>query len=102
MVYPHSAEFIAFGFERHGAHGWQERREQRAVLAGCAPRPELVTQEREAGVLVVTPTVGVLAIDDPSLVRVKPQAHLLHPLSDRAQHFFGLTPGATVHHSIVG
>jgi len=63
MVDSHGAKFIAFGFDGLVAHGRQERREQTAVLADSASRPERVTQERKAGVLVLAPTIPEGKVD---------------------------------------
>jgi hypothetical protein len=53
-------------------------------------------------VLVVTSTPAVLAIDDPRLVGVDPQADLPHSRGDRGQHILGLPPALAVHDNIVG
>jgi hypothetical protein len=53
-------------------------------------------------VLVLAPTVAVLAVDDPRLVGVKAQAHLFHPRSDRGKHVLGLPPALAMHDTIVG
>ena len=62
-----------------------------------APRPGLTLR----GVLVVAPTIAVLAVDDPRLVGVKPQADLYHPTRDRGQHAAGLRFAAAMHDGIV-
>jgi hypothetical protein len=51
---------------------------------------------------MVPPALCVFAVDDPRLVRVKPESHLLHPLGDCGKHGFGLPPGRTVHDSVIG
>src|SRR6202035_3314229 len=90
------------GLQRLGADRGHERREQLAVLAPRCPRPELVAEEREAGVLVLAPTVVVFAIDDPRFLRVKPEPQLLKPLGDRGKHILGLPPALAMHDRIVG
>ncbi len=52
--------------------------------------------------LVLTPTVAVLAIDDPRLVGVKPKPHLAHPRGDPGKHTLSLPSAHAVHDSIVG
>ena len=61
-----------------------------------------MTQEGEAGVLVVPPARAVFAVDDRRLVRVEPQAHLLHPLGNSSEHPVGLDLVRTVHDRVVG
>jgi hypothetical protein len=53
-------------------------------------------------VLVLAPTVAVLAVDDPRLVGVKPQAHLPHPRGDPGQHALCLPPALAMHDNIIG
>ena len=58
-----------------------------------APRDrEGVAEEGERGVLVLRPAPTVLAVDDPRLVGVQPQANLLHPRGDPAKHILSLSP----------
>ena len=71
-VDPQLAEPVAFGFERLGTDRRQERGEAHPVLVARLPWPEGEPEEGEAGVLVLSPTVAVLAIDDLRLVGVKP------------------------------
>jgi len=66
------------------------------------PCPEGKPEEGKGGVLVLGPTVAVLAVDDSRLVGVKPQAHLAHPRSERGKHALCLPPALAVHDSIVG
>src|SRR5437764_14501592 len=98
---PHPAEIDAFGRERLGTDRGQEPGEVPA-LAARPPCPEGVPEEGKRGVLVLRPTLTVLAVDDPRLVRVKPESDLLHPLSDPAQHVFGLATRLAVHDHVVG
>jgi hypothetical protein len=51
---------------------------------------------------VLFPTVAVLAVDDPRLVGVEPQAHFFHPRGDPGKHVLGLPPALAVHDSVVG
>ena len=76
-VDPHRAELGAFGLERLGADRRQEAGEVPAVLAARPPCPEGVPEEGERGVLVLCPAPTVLAVDDPRLVRVKPEPDLV-------------------------
>src|ERR1700686_5568894 len=99
---PQIAEIGALGLERLGTDRRRERREAHAVLATCPPWPEGKPEEGERGVLVLTPTVAVLPIDDPRLVGMKPKPHLFHPRSDPGKHILSLPPGLAVHDSIVG
>src|ERR1700757_265380 len=98
---PQFAEIGALGLERLGTDRRRERREAHAVLATCPPWPEGIPEEGEGGVLVLAPTVAVLAIDDPRLVGVKPQAHFFHPRDDRGEHILGLPPALAMHDTIV-
>src|SRR6266511_4169142 len=43
---------------------------------------EGVPEEGEGGLLVLSPTTAVTAVDDPRLVGVEPEAPLLYPLCD--------------------
>ena len=52
--------------------------------------------------LVLTPTVAVLAIDDPRLVGMKPKPHLSHPRGDPGKHILSLLFAHAVHDGIVG
>ena len=102
-VDPHPAEPVAFGLERLGAHRGQEPGERSATLgAARSPCPEGEPEEGKRGVLVVASTPAVLAVDDPRLVGVDPQADLPHPRGDRGQHVLGLPPALAVHDDIVG
>ena len=51
---------------------------------------------------MVAPASAVLAVDDPCLVGVDPQAHLPHSRGDRGQHILGLPPALAVHDDVVG
>ena len=51
---------------------------------------------------MVASTPAVLAVDDPCLVGVDPQAHLPHSRGDRGQHVLGLPPALAVHDDVVG
>ena len=61
----HSTQIGSFGLERLGTHRRQERGEHLPVLAPGRASPELVPEEGEGGVLVATPALPVLAVDDP-------------------------------------
>jgi hypothetical protein len=52
-------------------------------------------------VLVLTPSVAVLAVDDPGLVGVKIQPDLDHSLIDRGPQFLRLSLAPAVHHRII-
>jgi len=51
---------------------------------------------------VLAPAPTVLAVDDPRLVRVKPEPDLLHPRGDPAQHVLSLAARRAVHDRVVG
>jgi hypothetical protein len=51
---------------------------------------------------VLAPALAVLATDDSRLVRVKREADLADPRSDRGKHSFGLPLAHTMHDTIVG
>jgi hypothetical protein len=53
-------------------------------------------------VLILTPALPVLAVDDPRFVRVEPETLFSHPLGDGSEHLLGLPPTHTMHDSIVG
>src|SRR6266542_4776411 len=63
---------------------------------------EGVPEEGEGGLLVLSPTTAVTAVDDPRLVGVEPEAHLPHPLCDLVPHVLRLPPALAVHDGVVG
>ena len=64
-MYPHRAELGALGLERLGAHCGQERGKICPVPALRLPCPEGETEEGKRGVLVLSPALPVLTVDDP-------------------------------------
>jgi hypothetical protein len=79
----------------------QERAELPPVLVPRRSLPELVPQERKRRVLVRAAPLPVLTVDDPGLVRMQPQADLLHPYADRGQHLTCLLLADTMHDRVV-
>src|SRR5450755_2576406 len=65
---PHPEELGALGLQRLGAHRGQEAGEVPTSRRPRLPCSEGEPEKGEAGVLMLSPTLAVLAIDDPCLV----------------------------------
>jgi hypothetical protein len=94
----HLAEPVAFGLERLGLIAGENE-------VNCSPLLRLIASRgrkanpRESGgdVLVLSPAVAVLAVNDPRLVGVQLEAHLRHPGGDPPQDVFRLPARRAVH-----
>jgi len=89
---------------RFGGFGADRRQEAHKELPIAILRPsrlEAVAQEVERNVFVFPTPIGILAIYDPGLHRMKFQAAFLKPISDRTQHFLGLPLTPAMDDSIV-
>lgn len=75
----HGARVGAFGLEHLGAHRREERDELLPVPPPLRACREPIPEEAEAGVRLAAPAPGVLAIDDPRLVRRQLHSRLPHP-----------------------
>ena len=72
------------------------------MLAIDGALAEVVTEEREPGVLERAFPVGVLAVDDPRLVRVQLKTDLTHTFLQLGQHLPSLRQALAVNDRIVG
>ena len=91
--YPPCADSLQDSFGRLGADRWQEADE---VLALPVSRPswlECVAQEIERHVFMTLPASGILAVDDPGLLRMKLQTALGKALPARFVSSPGVASG---------
>src|SRR5258708_39037735 len=94
---PPAAYLAADLLQRLRADRGRERREHHAALAAAhAAGTELVPQERERRVLIISAPVFVLAVHALGLVRMQTQPDLSQPRRDRAPHLEARPPGHPV------
>jgi hypothetical protein len=98
---PPFANGVPDRFGCFGADRRQETHKELPIAILCPSRLEGVAQEVERYVFVFPTPIGILAINDPGLHRMKFQAAFLKPISDRLQHFLGLPLTPAMDESIV-
>src|SRR3989442_3263226 len=97
-----TADFLTNALAGFGAHARTEVDEVLAPPILRPSSPERIAQEVEARLGVLTPSVIVLAVHQPRLLRMQRQATLPKSLRQLRQHSFSLRPRTAMAQRIIG